>query len=378
MCWAGPVGVAALTQLAIDQKLTVIAFEAMNHWNSDGSFNLHVFHKNNELAGYCSVVNAMKIAGSTGAYGRRLRAVVIGFGATARGAVAALNALDVHDVDILTHREVAAVAAPMHSARIVHFDDHQPQRGGHEQTGARYAVVVQNDDLPLTTWLIAPTSTSAHPATFRPEINIGGRPTRVLAEETAAADPTRLGDDIGHVAPNETPHHRRRPPTHARPLTTQDPHDIRLDDSPTALEAFASTHMEASVRAIPANQWLIRPSSTRSCNNATATTRSSAVLRTLAATLRACATWRPPILVRRSPRRRAASASAASGEINCASLSPAPRAVPFTVQPPEHRLRVEGTTRPGVIRLAAVRPSALTGGLSRATSMGHPFAGAAP
>ena len=112
-----------LTQLAIDRRLTLIAFEAMNHWNSDGSFNLHVFHKNNELAGYCSVLHAMTIAGSTGAYGRRLRAVVIGFGATARGAVAALNALDVHDVDVLTHRAVAAVAAPIHSARIVHFDD---------------------------------------------------------------------------------------------------------------------------------------------------------------------------------------------------------------------------------------------------------------
>ena len=112
-----------LTQLAIDRRLTLIAFEAMNHWNSDGSFNLHVFHKNNELAGYCSVLHAMTIAGSTGAYGRRLRAAVIGFGATARGAVAALNALDVHDVDVLTHRAVAAVAAPIHSARIVHFDD---------------------------------------------------------------------------------------------------------------------------------------------------------------------------------------------------------------------------------------------------------------
>ena len=83
-----------LTQVAIDQKLTLIAFEAMNHWNRDGTFNLHVFHKNNELAGYCSVLHAMQIAGSTGAYGRRLRAVVIGFGATARGAVTALNALE--------------------------------------------------------------------------------------------------------------------------------------------------------------------------------------------------------------------------------------------------------------------------------------------
>lgn len=121
--WPHCVQDSELTQVAIDNRLTLIAFEAMNHWNRDGSFGLHVFHKNNELAGYCSVLHALQIAGSTGDYGRRLRAVVIGFGATARGAVTALTALGIHDVDVLTHREVAAVAAPIHSARIVHFDD---------------------------------------------------------------------------------------------------------------------------------------------------------------------------------------------------------------------------------------------------------------
>jgi alanine dehydrogenase len=126
-----------LTQLAIDKRLTLIAFEAMNHWNKDGSFGLHVFHKNNELAGYCSVLHAMQLAGVTGDYGRRLTAVVIGFGATARGAVTALNALGVHAVDVLTHREVAAVAAPIHSARIVHFDsDAGTERLSHAVTGA--------------------------------------------------------------------------------------------------------------------------------------------------------------------------------------------------------------------------------------------------
>lgn len=132
--WPHCVQDAELTRVAIDQRLTLIAFEAMNHWNSDGSFNLHVFHKNNELAGYCSVLHAMKIAGSTGTYGRRLSAVVIGFGATARGAVTALNALDVYDVDVLTHREVAAVAAPIHSARIVHFDGDGDGRLRHAAT----------------------------------------------------------------------------------------------------------------------------------------------------------------------------------------------------------------------------------------------------
>lgn len=119
-----------LTQLAIDQRLTLIAFEAMNHWTSDGSLSLHVFHKNNELAGYCSVLHALALAGTTGDYGRRLRAVVIGFGATARGAVTALSAHGVHDVDVLTVRGISAVASPIHSARMVQFEhgDDDPRR----------------------------------------------------------------------------------------------------------------------------------------------------------------------------------------------------------------------------------------------------------
>ncbi len=68
---------------------------------------------------------------------------------------------------------------------------------GHKQSGTRYAVVVQSDSLPLSTWLVAPTSTSARPATFRPEIEVAGHPTLVLAEQTAAVDPTRLGERAG-------------------------------------------------------------------------------------------------------------------------------------------------------------------------------------
>lgn len=120
--WPHCVQDAKITQTAVDKRLTLIAFEAMNHWNRDGSFNLHVFHKNNEMAGYSSVLHAMQLRGSTGDYGPRLDAVVIGFGATARGAVTALNALGVHNVDVLTGRGVTAVGSPIHSARIVHFE----------------------------------------------------------------------------------------------------------------------------------------------------------------------------------------------------------------------------------------------------------------
>ena len=70
---------------------------------------------------------------------------------------------------------------------------------GHEQHGRRYAVVVQSDQFPLSTWLVAPTSTSARAASFRPEVEIDGGRTRVLAEQTAAVDPVRLGESLGRL-----------------------------------------------------------------------------------------------------------------------------------------------------------------------------------
>ena len=117
--WPHCVQDPVMTQIAIDKRLTLVAFEAMNHWQSDGGFGLHVFHKNNELAGYCSVLHAMQSVGVTGIYGRRLRAAVIGFGATARGAVTALNSHGVDDVRVLTNRDVAAVGSPIHSTQII-------------------------------------------------------------------------------------------------------------------------------------------------------------------------------------------------------------------------------------------------------------------
>ena len=74
---------------------------------------------------------------------------------------------------------------------------------GHEQRGDRYAVVVQSDLLPLSTWLVAPTSTSARPTSFRPEVEIDGKSTYVLAEQTAAIQPERLGRLVGHLSRQE-------------------------------------------------------------------------------------------------------------------------------------------------------------------------------
>ena len=161
--WVHLVQDPEVTQLAIDRRLTVIAWEAMNLWSDDGAFQLHVFHENNELAGYCSVLHAMQLRGLTGEYGRQLRAAVVSFGATGRGAVTALMAMGVRRISGLTRRSVEAVADPIHGVEMLTFardPDHPSQPleldGPHETVAeflAGHDVIVncmlQDPDRPL-------------------------------------------------------------------------------------------------------------------------------------------------------------------------------------------------------------------------------------
>lgn len=79
-----------------------------------------------------------------------------------------------------------------------------PRGQGHEQQGRRFGVVVQSDAfLPRSVVLVAPTSTSAKPASFRPEIEIEGIMTKVLVEQMGAVDTNRLGGIAGHLSAEE-------------------------------------------------------------------------------------------------------------------------------------------------------------------------------
>jgi mRNA interferase MazF len=79
-----------------------------------------------------------------------------------------------------------------------------PAGRGHEQRGPRYAVIVQADELlGLSTAIVAPTSRSAAPATFRPEVEIDGEATRVLVEQLRAVDLDRLDRQAGRLTVEE-------------------------------------------------------------------------------------------------------------------------------------------------------------------------------
>jgi alanine dehydrogenase len=226
-----------ITQLGIDRRLTLIAFEAMNHWSGDGSFSLHVFHENNELAGYCSVLHAMQLIGITGAYGRQLRAGVISFGAAGRGAVTALNAYGVHDVHVLTHRDITAVASPIHSARMVHFEPDA-------DNPARCHVLCESGRIPMAAYL----------ARFDIVVNCVLQDTRtplmfVTGEDLAAFSPGSLVVDVSCDA--GMGFSWARPTSFADPMFTvgSNIHYYAVDHSPSLL--WNSATWEISEALLP-------------------------------------------------------------------------------------------------------------------------------
>lgn len=79
-----------------------------------------------------------------------------------------------------------------------------PTGRGRQQTGRRFGVIVQaNELLPRSVVIIAPTSQSARAASFRPEVEVAGELTRVLVEQIGAVDVGRLGELVGRVTPEE-------------------------------------------------------------------------------------------------------------------------------------------------------------------------------
>lgn len=107
--WPHCVQGQAITQMAIDKKMTMIAWEAMYIWKNAQTKGMHIFYKNNELAGYSSVLHALQLQGSTGHYGPHKRAAVMSFGSTGRGAVYALRGMGYTDITVYTQRPRHAV-----------------------------------------------------------------------------------------------------------------------------------------------------------------------------------------------------------------------------------------------------------------------------
>ena len=111
----------AFTQLAIERKQTLIAFEDMFIWGPNGEIGRHSFYKNNEMAGYCAVLHALQLKGIDGHYGNQRKVLIFSFGAVSRGAIYALKAHGFRDITICIQRpdhEVREEILNCHYTRI--------------------------------------------------------------------------------------------------------------------------------------------------------------------------------------------------------------------------------------------------------------------
>ncbi len=107
--WPHCVQQKEITQVSIDRKLTLIAWEEMFTWSRTDEKNMHIFYKNNEMAGYAGVDHALSLAGTTGYYGKSLKAVVFSFGSVSRGALYALQGQGIRDITVYTGRPATEV-----------------------------------------------------------------------------------------------------------------------------------------------------------------------------------------------------------------------------------------------------------------------------
>ena len=135
--WPHCVQQQALTQVAIERRQTLIAFEEMFVWGPNGQAGRHTFYKNNELAGYSAVLHALQLKGIDGHYGDQRKTVIISFGAVSRGAIYALKARGFRDITICIQR-------PDHEVREEVLDCEYVRLRSNSSDGERQ-VVVEHD-----------------------------------------------------------------------------------------------------------------------------------------------------------------------------------------------------------------------------------------
>ena len=137
-----------VTQIAINRKQTLIAFEDMFVWGPEGQVGRHTFYKNNEMAGYCAVIHALQLKGIDGHYGDQRKVLIFSFGAVSRGAIYALKAHGFRDITICIQR-------PDHEVREEVLDCHYVtlRMGGKNE--ARMVVVEHDGSQRALTELIS-------------------------------------------------------------------------------------------------------------------------------------------------------------------------------------------------------------------------------
>lgn len=106
--WTHAVQQRDITDLAIKKNLTLLAWEEMNLINKHGK--VHIFYRNNELAGYAGILHFLELKGLDGQYGPQKNVVILGYGSVSRGAIYALQGRGFTNITAYTQRPTHLVA----------------------------------------------------------------------------------------------------------------------------------------------------------------------------------------------------------------------------------------------------------------------------
>jgi N5-(carboxyethyl)ornithine synthase len=106
--WTHAVQQRDITDLALEKKLTLIAWEEMFD-ETKSKEEKHIFYRNNELAGYAGVLHYLQLKGDDGWYGADKKVVVFGHGSVSKGAITALMGRGFYDITVYTKRPTAEV-----------------------------------------------------------------------------------------------------------------------------------------------------------------------------------------------------------------------------------------------------------------------------
>jgi alanine dehydrogenase len=100
--WTHAVQQRDIADLAIRKGLTLMAWEEMNLASKHGK--MHIFYRNNELAGYAGILHFLELKGMDGHYGPRRKVVILGYGSVSRGAIYALQGRGFNNITVYTQR----------------------------------------------------------------------------------------------------------------------------------------------------------------------------------------------------------------------------------------------------------------------------------
>jgi hypothetical protein len=202
--------------------MTFIAWEAMYEWPDGRTPGRHTFYRNNELAGYCSVLHALQLTGTTGHYGPPRRIAVISFGLTAHGAVRALQGSGYTDLTVFSRRPPHEIRDRMPGVRYRQYGRAAPESddaavleaGG--RTGptlalelGQYDILIncirQDTDRPLM-FVRSDQIAGLKPGTLIIDVSCDAGMGFGFARPTSFAEPLiRLNDTVRYYAVDHTP-----------------------------------------------------------------------------------------------------------------------------------------------------------------------------